>query len=107
MEYFIVRHDGEFALWGCVVDAPLTFGMGEAQLATFVRHFAGENALKKLPEKIEHAVKPGSAAFDDLVASNRAGQDGRRLSGEELVRYMFVEKVFPPDGAGTELRRAR
>jgi hypothetical protein len=107
MDYVIVRHNGEFAIWGVVVDAPLTFGMDQAQLATFVRHFGGEDALTKLPEKFEHAREPGSAEFDKLVSVNRAGQDGRRLSGEELVRYMFVDKTFPPATAGTELRRTR
>lgn len=100
MNYVIVRHEGEFAVWGNTVDAPLTFGMSEADIERFVRHVGGEEAVAKLPGKFENARVPGSAEFKTLVDSNRAGEDGRRLSKDELVRYIFIEKISPPPEAG-------
>lgn len=108
----IAYHDGLFFEWSSVVDAPVTFGMTEAELREHIATRYGAEGLSIADNRIERAKRIGTSyidheeSFDDLVNFNRAGPNETRLTKDQIVQIYMVEKRNPDparaDDMGTE-----
>lgn len=108
----IAYNDGLFIEWSTVVDAPVTFGMTEAELRDHIGRRYGEEGLEVADARIERAKRLGTSwigrdeNFDELVSYNRAGPNETCLSKDQLVRIYMVEKRDPdparPEDMGKE-----
>lgn len=108
----IAYHDGLFLEWSSVVDAPVTFGMTEAELRKHIAEHYGTEGLRVADSRIERAKRVGTSyldnneSFDDLVSFNRAGPNETQLTKEQLIRIYMVEKRNPDpcraEDVGTE-----
>lgn len=82
-------------VWSTVVDAPITYGMTEAELTEWVREEWGKEGLRGLPDRIARARASGTSAhvgdLDGYIACNRAGEGETRLTLDQIVAMYCLQ----------------
>ncbi len=93
----IVKIKDRYFEWSTIVDAPVTCGLTLPELQAYVKEEYGRRGLEDLPERVARADATGSSFVDwatkeELLATNRAGDDETHLSEEEIyVKYTEKE----------------
>lgn len=97
MPRFIIKLDGKYLEWSTIVDAPVSHGMTREKFDDYYRFLYGNEGMKMLPERMSRVETTGTSSHDgesvdDMIDGNRAGENERELSKEELIReYCGVE----------------
>jgi len=87
----IAKFDNDlYCEWSTVVDAPVTYGMTLKQLKSYIKRVYGSNGLDELPERLKRVEHHGTSfhdgtTIDDLIRSNRAGENGKRATKERII----------------------
>lgn len=92
MGRFIVKlAEDEYVEWSTVVDAPVTVIHTREEIAEYLLEEHGRIYAEKIPgwlaradEKGYSARGYGGASLSDVLADNRAGNDGSELALEEI-----------------------
>lgn len=75
--------------WSTVVDAPVTFGMSIDDFKSYYRRRYGEDAIAKLPERLERVEAKGTSSMTETLAEliklNRAGEAENELDYDDIV----------------------
>jgi hypothetical protein len=103
---FIIRlDDGNeryYMVWSNVVDAPITHGGTLEQLRAYIKEEHGEAGLRDLPLRLERVEKYGTSCIgvsaDDAISCNRAGDDERELTREEILNA-YCRPAKPKQGS--------
>jgi len=93
MPCHIIKLRDKYLEWSTIIDAPLTPGLTLEQLQEHLRDKYGPERLKHLPSRLARVEKFGTSMLEgvsvaDLIADNRAGENGTRLTEDEIYeRY--------------------
>jgi hypothetical protein len=90
MGQFIVKLGGKYLVWSTIVDAPITYGMDEAELQEWVKDEYGQQGLRDLPARMERVEQKGTSALtiesaERTVWFNRAGPGESQLTVEQII----------------------
>lgn len=80
--------------WSSVVDAPITYGMSLEEFKKYYIEEYGKQSENNLIERLERVERTGTswhnATLDDVIDSNRAGDNGRHISKKQIIiKYCF------------------
>ena len=91
MSQYIVYYDQMFFRWSDITKAPLTCGMTRAELEADYLDLYGQSG-PSLARKIEAAQAHGTdvpgVAAEPLLADNKAGRDGRKISIQAVLNRL-------------------
>lgn len=94
MPHYLIRLERDckewFLEWSTIVDAPVTFGMSEAELLDHIRFKYGNDGISRLPERLARVRRNGCSCLpemnlEDLLAYNRAGKGETTLTTDEII----------------------
>jgi hypothetical protein len=95
-----------FVEWSTVVDAPITYGLTEAELRDYIREEYGRQGSADLDERIVRCRGTGTSFRGEtgptVILGNRAGHNEALLSEDEIVEWYCVRREEPPEGIGRE-----
>ena len=90
MGRYIIKIDDLYFEWSTIVDAPVTYGMLESELVKYIRDQYGLKGLVGLNDRLMRVKKTGTSAhgltLDELIEFNRAGDNEKSLSKEDLYK---------------------
>ena len=93
MGRYICHKDGVFFEWSTVVDAPVTYGMTEAEMREHHKLFYGVG--EGVDERIDRAIEKGTSSWtepslESLIFHNRAGPDEAEITLDEIMKLLHV-----------------
>lgn len=82
--------------WSTVCDAPITYGMSLEELKEYYLFEYGKYHFKDLEERLKLVEKNGSSSrlysLKDLIDSNVAGENGEKLTIEQIIEIYCNKK---------------
>jgi hypothetical protein len=90
MGQFIVKLAGKYLVWSTIVDAPVSYGMDEAELREWIKDEYGEQGLRDLPARLARVEKKGTSALtyesaERTIWFNRAGPNETQLTVPQII----------------------
>lgn len=81
--------------WSTVVDAPVTYGEPLEDFKEYYRTKYGNSAMGELEDRLKRVEEKGTSSqidysIDDLIIGNRAGENEKELSKEEILDQYCV-----------------
>jgi len=90
MPRYIVKLEDYYLEWSTVVDAPVTYGMPLEEFQEYYEKEYGRDGLRELGQRLRRTEETGCSAHsmtaDDLLECNHAGEDGKRISKDEIIK---------------------
>ena len=90
----IIKIKDKFFEWSTIVDAPVTYGMDENELRSYIKDEYGNAGLEDLPKQLQRVQEKGASWHDEdydleqTVMCNRAGENESCISLDEIYeRY--------------------
>lgn len=95
MRYPIIYKDNAYNLYCTVSDGPyFVKAITLSQLEEYVKERWGQEGLKELPRRLEHAHKTGCSSsgstLSDCIYCNRAGENEKRLQVTEFIKQFLT-----------------
>lgn len=92
----IIHHQGKFAEWSTISDAPVSVPMNREAFEAFYLRRYGEAGVEGLAERLDRAVATGTSflgvgTFADAVFLNRMGPNETELSWKQVQAWMIKE----------------
>jgi hypothetical protein len=84
--------------WSTIVDAPVTYGMDEAEFTTYYRSEYGNDGMREFPSRMARVREKGTSAYDDdswestALVCNRAGPDETRADAAMLWKRYVTDR---------------
>ena len=115
MSHFIMKLDvddaEQFLIWSTIVDAPVSYGMNEAELTEWCRHEYGDKEIDSgsHQKRVDRCRKNGTSSMlgntaEGLIEINHAGPKGAKLSREEFIDVYCRKRHAPKSGLSSGLQ---
>jgi len=94
----IIKIKDKYFEWSSIVDAPVTYGMNEEELKSYIKGMYGEKGLRELPARLVRVEETGTSfigsSLEDIIPFNRAGANEENLTKEEIYQIYGTEADY-------------